>query len=187
MSLNLNLNLNLDSDLKERIQKIRAILFDIDGTMTDGKIYVGKDGELFKAFDCKDGMAVTLWHKAGGLSGIITGRSSEITQQRANRLKIAACYQGRLNKLEAYRDFKKNFSLRDDEIAFIGDDLIDLPIMLRVGLAVAVGDACEEVKDYAHIVTQRNGGYGAVRELIELILKTQNKWQGIVDDFLNRQ
>ena len=157
---------------REKAGKIQLIIFDVDGVLTDGGIYVGPEGELFKPFNCKDGLGITLWHRAGRKTAVITGRSSAMLGQRAAELKITAVWQGKRDKRQAYRELKEKFHLRDEEIAYIGDDLIDLPVMLQAGLAAAPADA------------GNLGGHGAVREILEFILQEQNKWQELLADFL---
>ena len=152
--------------------------------LTDGGIYVGDHGEMYKPFNVKDGLAITTWHKLGLRSAIITGRQSEMVRIRAEKLGITDLWQGNPDKRAAYEALKEKYSLSDKEIAYIGDDLIDLPIMTKVGLPIAVGDAVSEVKKYALLVTKQTGGHGAVREAIEFILKIQGIWDKIVNKYL---
>lgn len=168
----------------ERAADIKLIIFDVDGVLTDGGIYVGDHGEMYKPFNVKDGLAITTWHKLGLRSAIITGRQSEMVRIRAEKLGITDLWQGNPDKRAAYEALKEKYSLSDKEIAYIGDDLIDLPIMTKVGLPIAVGDAVSEVKKYALLVTEQTGGHGAVREAIEFILKIQGIWDKIVNKYL---
>lgn len=168
----------------ERAADIKLIIFDVDGVLTDGGIYVGDHGEMYKPFNVKDGLAITTWHKLGLRSAIITGRQSEMVRIRAEKLGITDLWQGNPDKRTAYETLKEKYSLSDKEIAYIGDDLIDLPIMTKVGLPIAVGDAVSEVKKYALLVTEQTGGHGAVREAIEFILKIQGIWDKIVNKYL---
>lgn len=172
-----------EEDIFLRAENIKMIIMDVDGTLTDGKIFVGNDGELMKAFDVKDGQGIVLWHKSGKSSAIITGRSSEITEKRAKALGIQHVYQGRADKRAAYEELKEETGLDDDDICYIGDDLPDIPLMLKAGLAVAVADATEETRLAAHYVTENVGGAGAVRELIELILSVQGLWEERLAEF----
>lgn len=165
-------------------KKIKCVIFDVDGVLTEGSICTGEDRELFKPFFCRDGLGITLAHKAGLKTAIITGRRSPVTAQRARELSIDEVYQGSLDKRAAYRDLKAKLSLQDEEFAYIGDDLIDLPIMVQVGLPAAVGDAVPEVKAKAQVVSGFPGGRGAAREILEFILKSQGLWEGIVAGFL---
>ncbi len=177
--------MQLSEEALARMSGIRMIIFDVDGVLSDGKLYYGGQGEAFKTFFVRDGLGISLARQSGIKSAIITGRKSDIVEQRGKELKIDAVYQGNLYKIKAYEELKKNFSLADEEIAYIGDDVVDLPIMTKVGLAAAVGDATDEVKSIAHVVSDFKGGEGAVRQIIEFILKAQGKWQILINDYLN--
>ena len=166
----------ISNDAFDRAKKIKLIIFDVDGTLTDGGIYIGENGEIFKAFNCRDGFGITFAHKVGLKTAIITGRTSKITENRATELGISSVKQGQMDKRNAYNEIKSEFDLIDDEIAYIGDDVIDLPVFVQVGFAAAVGDADFEIKKHAHFVAEKFGGKGAVREVIEFILKSQGKW-----------
>lgn len=176
--------MEIRTDAAKRAAKIQLVIFDVDGVLTDGGIYVGADGELYKPFNCRDGLGITLWHRAGLQTAVITGRESSMLARRAAELKITAVWQGKHDKRAAYQELKERFQLADEAIAYIGDDLIDLPVMLQVGLPVAVGDAVDEVKQQSALVTTQTGGHGAVREALEFILQVQNKWEGLVADFM---
>ena len=167
----------------ERAKHIKLIIFDVDGVLTDGGIYIGAEGELYKPFFCRDGLGITLAHKAGIKTAIITGRNSKQVAFRAQELHISEVFQGKLDKRTAYQELKEKLGLRDEEIGYIGDDLIDLPILLQVGLPMAVNDAVAEVRQEALLTASYPGGRGAVRELIEFILKAQGKWQALMQDF----
>lgn len=171
----------------ERAAGIRLIIFDVDGVLTDGGIYIGPEGELFKPFNCQDGLGITLAHKAGLRTAIITGRQSVQTELRAKRLHITEIMQGQLDKRASYRELKAKFGFEDAEIAYLGDDLIDLPVMLQVGLPAAVANARPEVKEKACLVLEETGGHGAARSLIEFILKAQGKWQSLIDPFYDTE
>ena len=171
-------------DAIARAKKIKCVILDVDGVLTDGGIYVAPDGsELYKPFFARDGLAITLAHKVGIVPAIITGRASSIVENRARELHIDLVYQGKLDKRAAYADIKAKTGLKDEEIAYIGDDIIDLPVMHMVGLPCAVGDAVPEVKDAAQIIANERGGHGAVREIYEIILKTQGRWDEILTAF----
>lgn len=170
--------------IHKRAAMIRMLALDVDGTLTEGGVYVGGDGELFKCFDIKDGLGISLWHKAGGMTALITGRSSPVVMARAKELHIDAIWQGCADKRQAYEELKAQYELADQEIAYMGDDLIDLPILRQVGLAAAPADAAAEVREQAHLIVSRPGGHGAVRELVEFILKSQGRWENIVASFL---
>ncbi|SDG13118.1 3-deoxy-D-manno-octulosonate 8-phosphate phosphatase (KDO 8-P phosphatase) [Selenomonas sp. WCT3] len=167
----------------ERAKHIKLIIFDVDGVLTDGGIYIGAEGELYKPFFCRDGLGITLAHKAGIKTAIITGRNSKQVAFRAGELHISEVFQGKLDKRTAYQELKEKLGLQDEEIGYIGDDLIDLPILLQVGLPMAVSDAVAEVRQEALLTASYPGGRGAVRELIEFILKAQGKWQALMQDF----
>ena len=164
-------------------RQVKLVIFDVDGVLTDGGIYIGPQGELFKAFNAKDGLGVSLWHKAGGKTAIITGRTSEQLSCRAQELGISRVWQGQRDKRAAYRELKEAFGLADEEIAYIGDDLIDLPVMLQVGFTGAPADASPEVRRIASVVSGLPGGHGAVREVLEFLLKAQGKWEALLGLF----
>ncbi len=166
------------------LEKIKAFLFDVDGVLTGGEIIYANGGEEAKAFNIKDGWAIVEIKNHGFISGIITGRSSELVTKRAAELKIDYLVQGELKKLEAYERFKEQYELQDEEIAYIGDDLIDLPILIRCGFAVCPADSCKEVRKRVHLISEFGGGKGAAREMIEKVLKAQDKWKTIVHSFL---
>ena len=157
--------------LEEKTKKIKMFIMDVDGTLTDGKIYMGPHGEKFKAFNTKDGLGIKLLIKQGILPVIITGRNSEIVNTRAKELGIEEVYQGVDDKLEVYQLLKEKYNISDEEIAFIGDDVNDLPLINKVGLSFCVADAVG-VSEEVNYITKLNGGEGAVREAIEMILQT---------------
>lgn len=164
--------------LEDRMKRIRLLILDVDGVLTDGGIYMGPSGEAMKRFDIKDGAGITLWHQAGGMTAILTGRSSRIVENRAKELHISVVRQGCTDKRAAYEELKSELKVSDDEVAYIGDDIIDLPVMNEVGLSIAVADAMPEVHDAARMVTKHAGGHGAVREAVERILRAQNRFEG---------
>lgn len=163
---------------------IKLIIIDVDGVLTDGRIYCNARGEEQKVFHVKDGSGIAFWHRAGLKSAIISGRSSRAVEQRAKELGIKDVYQKALNKLEAYEKIVKKHGLEDEEVCYIGDDLIDLPVLRRVGFSVAVSDSPEEVLRGVDYVTRASGGKGAVREVVEKILKFQGKWEGILQRYI---
>ena len=175
--------MEIKAEALERARKIKLVIFDVDGVMTDGGIYVGPEGELYKPFNCKDGLGITLAHRSGLRTAIITGRESKQLAYRAGELHITEVMQGHRNKRGAYKELKERQGLTDEEIAYVGDDLIDLPVMLQVGLPMAIADAVAEVKDASRVISGRPGGHGAIRELLEFILKAQGKWAQIVASF----
>ncbi|MDD3114379.1 MAG: HAD-IIIA family hydrolase [Anaerovibrio sp.] len=171
------------ADALERAARIRMVVLDVDGTLTDGRIYIGPEGEAMKEFSVKDGMGITMMHRAGLETAIITGRSSQIVECRAAELKIDRVWQGVKNKHEAWQQLKQEMNLTNREIAYVGDDLNDLSILQQAGLACCTGDARTEVKRFSHVISGYDGGNGAVREIAEFILKAQGKWQSLVEAF----
>ena len=169
--------------LQKKLKKIKLLALDVDGVLTDGKIIVNADGLETKEFDVQDGFAIVLLRKAGFKTAIISARSTKAVMFRAKDLKIDKIYQDAYPKLTAYERLLKELHLKDDQVCFMGDDLPDICLLKRAGLAVAVNNAREEVKNFAHYVTKNHGGKGAVREVIEMILKTHGKWQSIVQRF----
>lgn len=166
--------------LTKRAKRIRLLLMDVDGVLTDGRIWLlsWPDGSAqeIKGFSAYDGAGLKMARSVGLRTGLITGRDSPATARRAREAEIEFVYQGRGEKLPAYQEILRKVGLRDADVAFVGDDLPDLPLLGRVGFAVAVANAVPEVKKAAHYVTRAAGGNGAVREVIELILKAQGKW-----------
>ena len=160
--------------------RVRLILFDVDGVLTDGKILLHADGTESKVFDIKDGTGIVWAQRLGLTVGFLSARSSAATAQRAIQLGITLVHQGVANKLEAYDQIADSLMLDDSEIAYMGDDILDLPVLSRVGLATAPADAVDEVRTRVHWVAQANGGAGAARELIELILRSQGRWDSLI-------
>jgi 3-deoxy-D-manno-octulosonate 8-phosphate phosphatase (KDO 8-P phosphatase) len=171
------------SSIERRASRIKLLLMDCDGVLTDGRIWLTEDGGEQKSFNTHDGLGLALLHRAGLRSGVITGRTSSGLARRAGELEIEFVRQGDPNKVEAFEEILRLAGVEEDEVAFVGDDLTDIPLMLRVELAVAVADAVEEVRSVAHFVTRREGGRGAVREVIELILKSQGHWNDLVEGY----
>lgn len=162
-----------------RARKIRMVITDVDGTLTDGTLLVLPDGEEVKAYHVRDGMGVLLAQLAEIEVGIITGKISRGLERRAERLKIKELHQGIIDKKKVLDEIMQRKKLSPDEIAYIGDDLGDLDVLRTVGLAAAVADAHPVVKEHCHYITRLDGGQGAFRELIEFILEAQNKWDVI--------
>jgi 3-deoxy-D-manno-octulosonate 8-phosphate phosphatase (KDO 8-P phosphatase) len=173
-----------ESAIHERAVRIKLLLMDCDGVLTDGRIWVLENGEDQKAFHTRDGLGIDLLHRAGLKSGIISGRTSSALERRAQSLGVSYLWQGRDDKRQAFADTLAQAQVTNEEVAFIGDDLTDLPLMGQSGLAVAVADAVAEVRERAHYVTKANGGNGAVREVVELILKAQGRWDDLVKSYL---
>jgi 3-deoxy-D-manno-octulosonate 8-phosphate phosphatase (KDO 8-P phosphatase) len=164
-------------DSIERARKITCMAFDVDGTLTDGRIYMGPSGEMFKAFNAKDGLAIKLANRLGYKTVIVTGRVSRIVEARAQELEISAVYQGITDKGSAIGEICRKFAITAGEIAYMGDDVNDLAPMRLAGFACAPQDAADRVKEAAHFVSVWEGGQGAAREAVEFILKTQGKWE----------
>lgn len=162
--------------LEEKAKKIKALILDVDGVMTDGRIIYDNFGDEFKVFDVQDGYGLVLWHRAGLKSAIVTAKKTKIVARRAKECHITKLFQNARDKGITYKKILKDLKVTDEEVCFIGDDLLDIPIMKSAGLAVAVPYSREEVKSSAHYVTKSQGGRGAVREVIELILKSQGKF-----------
>ena len=163
-----------------RAAKIRLILFDVDGVLTDGALIVHSDGSESKRFDIKDGTGIVLAHRAGLLTGLLSGRHSSATLHRAAQLGIPIVRQGLSPKVEVYRQIVGAEGLLDEQVAFMGDDLLDLPVLVRVGLAAAPADAVPEVAARVHWVSRYPGGRGAAREFVELVLQAQGRWDEAV-------
>jgi 3-deoxy-D-manno-octulosonate 8-phosphate phosphatase (KDO 8-P phosphatase) len=168
---------NLSTDVSARAQKIKLLLMDCDGVLTDGRLYYDENGEALKVFHVRDGQGLVMWHKAGHHSGIISGRSLNLVVRRAQELGIEFIHQKCENKIVNFEMILKEAEISAAETAFIGDDIADIDLMYRVGFAAAVGDAVEEAKSSAHYVTVNKGGRGAVREVTDLLLKAQGKWK----------
>ena len=172
---------------KEKLKKIRLFIMDVDGVLTDGRIIRSSDGGESKVFDVMDGTGITLAHLAGIKTAIISGRKSEVTSLQAMELGINEVHQVSGGKEEILDRLIDEYGLEEGEIAFMGDDLLDIPLLRRVGWAVAVSNAHAEVKKICHYVTRRSGGRGAVREAIEMIIRSQGNWEEVLEKFLKEQ
>jgi 3-deoxy-D-manno-octulosonate 8-phosphate phosphatase (KDO 8-P phosphatase) len=166
------------------LESIRLVLFDVDGVLTDGKILLHADGTESKQFDIRDGTAIVWAQRSGLIVGFLSARSSASTSQRAAQLGVTLLHQGVASKLEAFEQLRDDLSLDCDQVAYMGDDVLDLPVLNRAGFAAAPSDAVIEVRDRVHWVSRAAGGHGAARELIEMILKAQGRWEGIVQAYL---
>ena len=172
------------SDLDARAKKVKLLLFDVDGVMTDGNVLLHGDGSESKNFHIRDGISMVWAQRVGLTVGILSARSSPTTIQRAAQLGITLMYQGVQSKIDTYDQIVGDVCVDDDEVAYMGDDIVDLAVLDRVGFSAAPADATAEVRARVHWVSAHNGGGGAVRELVELILRAQNKWDGIVTSYL---
>jgi len=157
---------------------------DCDGVLTDGRLWLLQNGDEQKSFNTHDGLGLSLFHRAGLKSGIITGRTSTAVARRARELGIEFVRQGEPDKIAPFEEVLRRAGVAESEVAFVGDDLTDIPIMRRVELAVAVADAVEETRSAAHYITRAKGGYGAVREVIKLILSSQDRWNDLIEVYL---
>jgi 3-deoxy-D-manno-octulosonate 8-phosphate phosphatase (KDO 8-P phosphatase) len=177
--------LKISAALKKRAAKIKLILMDVDGTMTDGNVTLlsQTDGSALeiKSFDAHDGQGLSLARTAGLRTGCITGRESAALLRRAQEVKMEFIYMKQPLKTQAYEEILAKAGVMDAEVAYIGDDLPDLPLLRRVGLAIAVGDAVMEVKQAAHYTTKALAGHGAIRESVELVLKAKGIWEAMID------
>lgn len=171
------------AELAERCRLIELLVVDVDGVLTDGAIVVDDRGVESKHFHVRDGLAYSLWHRAGKRSAILSGRRAEVVRRRAEDLKIACVYQGLDDKGAPFRALLAELGLGAHQACFVGDDLVDLPVLRSAGLAVCPADAVPEVRDAAHLVTASGGGRGAVREVVEVILKAQGRWHGLCEPY----
>jgi 3-deoxy-D-manno-octulosonate 8-phosphate phosphatase (KDO 8-P phosphatase) len=169
--------------LEERAARIQLLLFDVDGVLTDGTVTIHADGTESKAFHIRDGAAIVWAQRAGLRVGLLSARSSGATSQRAAQLAIRFLVQGVHSKLDGYRKLLADTGATDDAVAYMGDDLLDLPVLRRVGLAAAPADAAPEVRAASHFVSTVGGGRGAVRELVETILKIQRRWDTVLQEY----
>ncbi len=170
--------------LEERCRSIAVLLSDVDGVLTDGQIFLDNQGIESKAFHIRDGLGVKLWQKAGYQFGMLTLRSTQSLKVRAAELGIEIIRQGVPDKLAALKQILAELKLTRDRVCYMGDDLPDLPVIRAVGLGIAVADACGEVRQAAQHTTQQCGGRGAVREVVELILKAQGRWTDVIQTYL---
>ncbi len=169
-----------------KAKNIKLLLLDVDGVLTDGSLIYSHEGQESKAFNTQDGFGLRMLQDTGVAVGIITARSSKALERRSQDLKIAHLYQGAGNKLEAYKKIIKKTGLKPFEIAYMGDDWLDLVLLKRVGLAIAPANAVREVRDMVHYTTEQAGGHGAVRELCDLILEAMGKHKELLQQYMSR-
>ena len=167
-------------NVQAKAARVKLLLFDVDGVLTDGKILLHPDGTESKQFDIKDGTGLVWAQRAGLKVGMLSARSSAATAQRAAQLGITIVHQGVASKRRAYDDILRQQALSDDEVAYMGDDVLDLPVITRAGLSAAPADGVAEVRARVHYVSRATGGHGAAREFIELILKAQDRWERLL-------
>jgi 3-deoxy-D-manno-octulosonate 8-phosphate phosphatase (KDO 8-P phosphatase) len=171
-------------DILARASQVRLVIFDVDGVLTDGRLFIGDDGQEYKAFNSKDGHGMRMLQDDGVEIGIITGRTSEVVNIRMASLGIRHVYQGRREKGPAYEELKRASGLSDEQVAYVGDDVVDLPVMRQVAFAIAVQDAHRLVKQHAHWITPSKGGRGAARDVCELILEARGRLAPILASYL---
>ncbi len=171
-------------DIVARAAKIKLVLFDVDGVLTDGRLILDDRGIEYKAFHSRDGHGMKMLQASGVAIGIITGRTSDVVRYRMDSLGIKHVYQGQNNKLDAFNELIAKLNLDAGQAAFVGDDVVDLPVMTRVGLAIAVADAHEYVKQHAHWTCPNTGGHGAARDVCELIMSAQGTLAPKLRDYL---
>jgi 3-deoxy-D-manno-octulosonate 8-phosphate phosphatase (KDO 8-P phosphatase) len=169
--------------LHAKASRVRLLLFDVDGVMTDGVVIMHADGSESKGFHIRDGAAIVWAQRAGLTVGLLSARTSGATAQRAAQLAIRTVSQGVTNKLAGYEQIIEDTGVTDEDVAYMGDDLLDIPVLQRVGLSAAPADAALEVRDRVDWVSPSGGGRGAVRDLIELVLRAQERWDGIVQQY----
>jgi 3-deoxy-D-manno-octulosonate 8-phosphate phosphatase (KDO 8-P phosphatase) len=172
-------------ELLRLASQIRLVLFDVDGVLTDGRLFFSDSGDEGKSFHARDGLGINLLQQSGVAVGIITARQSRLVEHRARDLNIKHLYQGRKEKFPAYKELCDDLGLSPSEVAFVGDDVVDLPIMLDVGLAVTVPEGHKLVKKHSHWTTPNQGGSGAARDVCELIMYSQDTYSKMMEQFLS--
>jgi 3-deoxy-D-manno-octulosonate 8-phosphate phosphatase (KDO 8-P phosphatase) len=173
-----------DPEVQRRAARIKLFLMDCDGVLTDGRIWILEENDDQKSFHSRDGLGIELLHRAGLKSGVISGRDSSALARRAHWLGMTFVRQGCEDKEQAFAEIIAEAGVTNAEVAFAGDDLNDIPLILQSGLGIAVADAAGETREHAHYVTEARGGYGAVREVVELILKSQGRWEEVLRHYL---
>ena len=175
--------LALSPELVQRASRITTLILDVDGVLTDGRIVYANYGDELKFFDVQDGAGLVFWRRAGLRSAIITARRSRLLARRAKEMQVDHVIQGALLKLPAYEQLVKRWKLKPEEICAVGDDLMELSLLRRAGLAVTVPSAVEELRLVAHYVTKRHAGHGAIREIVEVILKAKGLWDQVLERY----
>lgn len=176
----------ITSEIQQKAQAIKLLILDVDGVLTNGELMIGRDGEVFKCFHSLDGHGIKLLQNAGIKTAIISARTSEAVSYRAKELGIHHLRQGVSNKYRAFSDLIDELAIQVEQTAYIGDDVIDLPVLLHCGFAVAVANAHDEVKARVDYITEKSGGNGAVREVCDLILKAQNFYDAMLSHYLGK-
>jgi len=170
-------------ELLEIAKIIKLLILDVDGVLTDGSIILDDEGNEFKSFHVRDGHGIKMLIRSGIKVAMITGRHSKVVERRAHELGITEVFQKCYEKRIAYKQLAEKYSLKDSEIAYVGDDIVDIPILKKCGFSVVVADADDEVKAFAVMITKKRGGRGAVREVCDFILKAKGLWQNIIDGY----
>ena len=173
--------------LKAKASKIKALVVDVDGVLTDASLTFDEDGKEYKTFNAKDGQGIVMLNKTGFITAIITARLNGTVRHRFNNLGMTKLYEGCKNKIAALRELMAEYNLKEEEIAYMGDDLPDICVLKVVGLPCCPNDAVEEVRQQAKFISSKNGGKGAVRELCDFILKSTEKYEEIVSSIINRE
>lgn len=169
--------------IEERAKKVKLLIMDVDGVLTDGRIIYANSGDQLKFFDVTDGMGLALLSHAGLKSAILTAKKSKVVARRAKDMHIDKVYQNAHRKSEVFKKILNDFKVSPEEVCFIGDDVIDISVLKKVGFAICAPNAVSEVKNEVHYITKREGGRGAVREVIDMILKTQGKWDEAIKEY----
>jgi 3-deoxy-D-manno-octulosonate 8-phosphate phosphatase (KDO 8-P phosphatase) len=171
--------------MEAQLAKVKLLLLDVDGVLTDGRIIYDNQGNELTAFDVKDGHGLKMLQRAGIAVGIITGRKSQVVVKRAAELGIEILYQGALNKLQPYQEILAQHELSDEQVAYVGDDVVDLPILRRVGFSATVADAVPEVLPLVDYVAGKPGGRGAVREICDMLIKASGRWEELTQRYFH--
>ena len=179
----MDLEAKLGSALADKIGKVKVLILDVDGVLTDGRIVISDDGQETKCFNVRDGHVLKMIRRAGVEVMFLTGRKSRVVEHRARELGVERLYQGALDKLAVLQEILNSTGLSPGQVAYMGDDIVDLPVLRRAGFSVTVSDAHEDVLKAVDLVTKNPGGRGAVREVCEIILKVQGKWEGLMERY----
>ena len=174
------------TDIQTKASKIKAVVMDVDGVLTDGSLTFGENGEEYKTFNAKDGQGIVMLNKTGFVTAIITARKNPTVRHRFNNLGMTKLFEGCKNKIEALKELAEEYDFGLNEIAYMGDDLPDICVLKEVGLPCAPNDAADEVLEHAVFVSSKNGGRGAVREMCNLILKATGKYEIAVSEIVNK-
>jgi 3-deoxy-D-manno-octulosonate 8-phosphate phosphatase (KDO 8-P phosphatase) len=170
-------------DILERARKVRVVLLDVDGVLTDGRLYMTSDGTEGRAFHVRDGHGIVMARRAGLTFGILSGRTSKVVSDRAAELGIEEVHQGVADKAARFGEILERLRLSPDEVCFVGDDIVDVPVLRRAGLAVAPADADDSALAASHVATTARGGAGVVREVVDLLLRAQGSWERVTERY----